>query len=297
MIFRREEPEDGEPLSSILHGKLLELSLPAYYETVSSSRIREYVDKDMDISMLVDPVAQSYIYEYGLYLRSPQFKEVLKPQERYYRRYSAATMPSELRYHAVGRESPRPWGSTAARTTGFSAGAAATSRDLRSSTRWWGTSRRPASSAATPPADSGAGTRYSAKGEDSAETCRQVVNELLARSLTDECTYALCRLKKPRPALTEALSQLGFVGIRGQEGLYYVDMRDPLVLIQDIFLSISRPHRDDPAVRQAVAESRPKLRSALTSLFPGSLVLTFDAETLNQALLHKVQQHNKNTRF
>src|SRR5699024_10184320 len=131
------------------------------------------------------------------------------------------------------------------------------------------------------------------EGEDSAETCRQVVNELLARSLTDECTYALCRLKKPRPALTEALSQLGFVGIRGQEGLYYVDMRDPLVLIQDIFLSIKPPHRDDPAVRQAVAESRPKLRSALTGLFPGSLVLTFDAETLNQALLHKVQQHNK----
>ena len=83
------------------------------------------------------------------------------------------------------------------------------------------------------------------------------------------------------------------MGIRGQEGLYYVDMRDPLVLIQDIFLSIKPPHRDDPAVRQAVAESRPKLRSALTGLFHGSLVLTFDAETLNQALLHKVQQHNK----
>ena len=292
VIFRREEPEDGEPLSSILHGKLLELSLPAYYETVSSSRIREYVDKDMDISMLVDPVAQSYIYEYGLYLRSPQFKEVLKPQERYYRRYSAATMPSELRYHAVGRE-PKAVGLYSRqddRLLGWSCGHIAGSSELyevvgdieaASFVRRHTSGRILVLDA------------VQCEGEDSAETCREVVNELLARSLTDECTYALCRLKKPRPALTEALSQLGFVGIRGQEGLYYVDMRDPLVLIQDIFLSIKPPHRDDPAVRQAVAESRPKLRSALTGLFPGSLVLTFDAETLNQALLHKVQQHNK----
>src|SRR5699024_10153058 len=267
-------------------------SLPAYYETVSSSRIREYVDKDMDISMLVDPVAQSYIYEYGLYLRSPQFKEVLKPQERYYRRYSAATMPSELRYHAVGRE-PKAVGLYSRqddRLLGWSCGNIAGSSELYVVVGDIEAAifvRRHTSGRIL------VLDAVQCEGEDSAETCREVVNELLARSLTDECTYALCRLQKPRPALTEALSQLGFVGIRGQEGLYYVDMRDPLVLIQDIFLAIKPPHRDDPAVRQAVAESRPKLRSALTSLFPGSLVLTFDAETLNQALLHKVQQHNK----
>ena len=47
--------------------------------------------------------AQSYIYENGLYLRSPQFKQVLKPQELYYLQYSAASFPAELRYCVRGR--------------------------------------------------------------------------------------------------------------------------------------------------------------------------------------------------
>ena len=99
--------------------------------------------------------------------------------------------------------------------------------------------------------------------------------------------------RRTGPPLLEALEQLGFAPIPHSTGLYYVDMRDPMVLIQDMYLSLKPPHRDDPEVRRVVEESRPKLRRALTGLFPGALVLTFDAETLNQALLNKVQQHNK----
>lgn len=88
VIFCRDESESAQnglrPISEIIRGKLTLLSLPAYYETVSSTRIREYVDKNMDISMLVDPMVQSYIYENGLYLRAPQFKNILAPQELYF---------------------------------------------------------------------------------------------------------------------------------------------------------------------------------------------------------------------
>ena len=88
VIFCRDESEytqkDLRPISEIIRGKLTLLALPAYYETVSSTRIREYVDKNMDISMLVDPMVQSFIYENGLYLRAPQFKNVLAPQELYF---------------------------------------------------------------------------------------------------------------------------------------------------------------------------------------------------------------------
>ena len=267
VIFYREEMEkEGmEPLETIIRGKLTLLSLPSYYENVSSTRIREYVDQNLDISMLVDPVVQSYIYELGLYLRSPQYKQILTPMELYYSRYTAATMPADLRYYARGRE-PAAVGlytRNEDRLLGWACG-----RILVLDQVW-------------------------CEGGDDMETCRRLVNELLARSLNDNNTYGLCRLTKPRPALLEALEQLGFAPIPRQEGLYYVDMRDPMILIQDVYLSIKPPHRDDPVVKEVVEACRPKLRRSLAELFPGCLVLTFDAEMLNQSLLSKVQAHNR----
>ena len=127
---------------------------------------------------------------------------------------------------------------------------------------------------------------------DDVETCRCLVNELLARSLTNDNTYGLCRLTGECPALLEALGQMGFAPIPKQKGLYYVDMRDPMILVQDVYLSIKPPHRDDPEVKRVVEARRPVLRQALADLFPGCLVLTFDAEMLNQSLMTKVQKHN-----
>ena len=56
VIFRRAvDRTTGEKLARILRGKWKLVSLPAWCETVSSTQIREYVDKNMDISMLIDP--------------------------------------------------------------------------------------------------------------------------------------------------------------------------------------------------------------------------------------------------
>lgn len=67
-------------------------------------------------------------------------------------------------------------------------------------------------------------------------------------------------------------------------------MRSPVILLQDLLLTIKEPHRDSDAVKGVVAEIRPRLRTALTNLFPGKLVLCFDSELLNQALMERVQQ-------
>ena len=61
-------------MEEILRGRVVSLSLPAYYESASSTQIRDYIDKDMDIGMLVDPIVQDFIYARGLYLRMPQYK-------------------------------------------------------------------------------------------------------------------------------------------------------------------------------------------------------------------------------
>lgn len=293
VIFYREETEKAHdtPLETIIRGKLKLLSLPSYYETVSSTRIREYVDQNLDISMLVDPIAQSYIYENGLYLRSPQYKQVLEPQELYYKQYTAATMPADLRYYARGTKPVAVGLYTRShdRLLGWACGHTASPSELLEVVEDIETASyvRRHTSGRVLVLD-----RVHCEDGDDSETCRRLVNELLARSLTGDNTYGLCRLEEVRPDLMEALEQVGFAPIPRQKGLYYVDMRDPMMLVQDVYLSIKPPHRDDPEVQAVVERCRPALRRSLAQLFPGCLVLTFDAEMLNQALMTKVQEHN-----
>ena len=54
----------------------------AYIFMVSkANELLEYVDQNMDISMLVDPMVQSYIFENNLYLRAQQYKAPLQARE------------------------------------------------------------------------------------------------------------------------------------------------------------------------------------------------------------------------
>ena len=60
---------------------MLELTLPPQLEEISSTRIREAVDANRDISNLIDPTVQEFIYRRGLYLREPQDKPVLRTED------------------------------------------------------------------------------------------------------------------------------------------------------------------------------------------------------------------------
>ena len=126
-----------------------------------------------------------------------------------------------------------------------------------------------------------------AEGEDA---LRMLLNELLARSLEQGHTYALCRCGEDQTELQSALRQLGFT--QAADGIYYVDMRNPVMLLQDAMLCIKPPHRDAPAVREAVLQTRPRLRMALSAMFPGKLLLCFDTEMLNQAIAQRIERMN-----
>ena len=56
---------------------MTELRLPTHLEDISSTRIRENIDLNRDISNLIDAVAQNYIYDNSLYLREPQYKSIV----------------------------------------------------------------------------------------------------------------------------------------------------------------------------------------------------------------------------
>lgn len=289
IIVRRPaaEEEGLPPVSSLLRGKVIEFFLPEQLENISSSRIREYIDKNLDVSALVDPIVQAYIYEYGLYLRSPMLKRVLTPQEYAFGTPSVQDAPPELfeflhrtpRPSAVAlyrRGENRPIAWAYGHTTGI-ADLYGELHDVEACS----SVRRCTS-----------GKLLVVDGVHAAgEQTRALLNELLVRSLSSDHTYALCRCTDD-PALLDALTQLGFIPVENTLGLYYVDMRAPMVLIQDVLLCIKNPHHDAPEVTEAIRAARPRLRRALGGLYPGKLLLCFDAELLNQSLMFKVQQHN-----
>ena len=290
IIFAREE-SGSVPLELVnqrIRGEKKILSLPAFYETVSSTRIREYVDKNMDISMLVDPMVQNFIYERGLYLRAPQFKQVMKQQELTVR--FAPSIPAEL----TGGQTEAGYSAALRlrsdnRLCGWVCG-----RTVRASDLWTALGdlqtaefvRRHTSGRIL------LVERVHLSGEQAPEHVRLLLTELLVRTLEDDHTYALYLRQPGDDRVVGVLPQLGFCPVPGRSDVYYVDMRAPIVLVQDVMLRFKEPLRSDPAVGQAVEKTRPRLRLALAALFPGKLIASFDAELLNQGLVERVQHCN-----
>ncbi|HWQ07442.1 MAG TPA: hypothetical protein VN453_09450 [Feifaniaceae bacterium] len=265
--------DDPRKATDILKGKIVSLSLPAYYESASSTQIRDYIDKDMDIGMLVDPVVQDFIYARGLYLRMPQYKREItalasggcevRESGTYYDaafRDGAGVVRARIRAKSVGV------------TDLYDAldglrGAAEIVRKLASGR-----------------------ILLIEQTEGGGEELRALLCDLLARSLVREHTYALYRCREE--AETDFAAQAGFLPVRGQSDLLYADMRSPLVLIEDALQRIKEPFASDEAVAAAVMSTRPSLRRAIANLFPGKLLLCFDMEAINAGLIEKVRACN-----
>ena len=296
VIFCRGDNSDpaAQKFDDIIRGKLQILSLPSFYDTVSSTRIREYVDRGLDISMLVDPVVQSFIYENGLYIREPESKNEISQQELCFRTHSSASDALPMELNELLNTYPAPIAALLQTRTGapigWSVGHTVSVRDLYDilgSIEAANYIRQHVSGRLL-----SVDTVHSCTQELDSERCRVLLNELLARALESEYTYAICRCAPENEVLLNALLQLGFVAAEDCADMYYVDMRAPVVLLQDMMLTIKQPLHDDPTVTNAVMQTRPRLRAALTQMFPGKLLLCFNSELLNQALIERVQKLN-----
>ena len=103
--------------------------------------------------------------------------------------------------------------------------------------------------------------------------------ELQNHHMTDEA--------RVRAALLRIHRETG-IPLAATNDVHYIKKQD--AYDQDVLLCIKKPHHDEPQVRAAVESARPRLRRALCALYPGRLVLSFDAELLNQSLMYRVQK-------
>ncbi len=255
-----------------LLGQVIELTLPTYFEDVSSSRIRESIDKNLEISMFVDPLVEAYIYGHGLYIRAPLYKE------------NAKTLSLAVRH--TGRKGVyRVRAGDGTEISAHSIHAASLLSELGSA-RLTDYVRERASGRIL--MLDGAHWR-----ENGAETAALLLAELLTRSLSDDHTYALYVERNGDDPLPAILSGAGFLPAGdGEPRAWLVDMRAPLVLLLDVFEGVKAPFVDDPAVIAAVLAARRRLRAALCALHPGTLLLAFDTGRTNHLLTEMVRREN-----
>ena len=309
VIFRRTEP-GAEPADyRCITGHVVELTLPPQLEEISSTRIREAVDANRDVSNLIDPMAQEFIYRQGLYLREPQDKPVLRTEDL---TFISCSGPEERTDALLQRIFPASAAAMCRRlmdsgdelmllcdgVSGEVLGAA--SYRCLDSQHLFARLNDPTLSGIV---RQNAGGRtlllsglFVPKGPRQLDFGQLLLTEVLTTALSREYTYALyCPLEGAVSGYGRQLMQLqGFVPIQHRDGydVLGVDMHCPIVLSRNVDTAIKAPLSTAPQVVVAVAAAHRRLQAALTRLQPGSLVLSLSAGVIYHRLLQRITQRN-----
>jgi len=311
VIFRRGREKAAD--TSCIRGKVVEFKLPAYLEDISSTRIREAIDANRDISNLIDPMAQEYIYRHSLYLREPENKPVLQAEEYFFHHHKALsdTDCEELRTGLLSR-----WGEAGAflKAVQKNGDTALTLRHEKTDDilglvtyRYLSSDRlydRLGDTRLSSFVRERAGGKiiaisglYVPKGPAQAELSQYLLTEALASALREEYTFAFYSpYSAAVPAYVRSVLTLqGFVAgpaIPGCKELLAVDMRRPIVLSRNMDTVIKAPFSENPRIAAALMRAHQKLQLTLTTLYPGNLVLSISATLLHRRLVRRITEMN-----
>ncbi len=290
IIFSRpDQPRLPSKESLHLSGDVMELRLPPELEDISSTRIRENVDQNRDISHFIDPIIQDFIYSNGLYLRDSQEKPLLTPSDI---AFDWLAPPYGGMEHPALAEAARAGDELLVLRRGDKRAGFVTWRYLGATELF----------AALGDAALSDRVRLRAAGRSllitgvyaDGDDAQLLVSEVLARALQEDCVYALCY---PRggatPELEELLLRQGFAHREGALPLFEVDMRAPTVLIRNLETTIQEPLSRDARVLAAIENGHKRMQTALAGLYPGSLLLTLSSGVIHQRLLERITAFNR----
>ena len=249
-------------------------------------------------------MVQDYIFREGLYLREPQYKQILRAS---YLDFSFVTGPdarlwAELRdsvsntpepdprdevcvlRDSSGRQ-PRVLGYLTLRTVN-SGGLYAALGDERLAnfvrTRTAGRIRLL----------TGLYTVQDTGG--SYDIGQLLLTEALSQSMAEDCGYAVWWSADCPPDVLDLLERQGFVraDLECRQQLLLVDMRAPVTLIQNIATTLKEPFSSHRRVLSAVNAAHTRLQRAIRDLYPGTLVLSLNAEVIYHRLVRKITALN-----
>lgn len=318
IIFKRfsDERKDGSRSAKIypVTGDVINLHLEEYYEDISSTRIRENIDSNRDISNLIDPVAQNYIFESSLYMREPAYKHVLQARDIMLEEFnkSDSTILKDLGEELIGygydeaalrdyldRKDVKMVAIRDGNLSGRVVAAAAVSRldsidflnafkdqDIAAYIRGKATG-----------AIAVIGGLFFSRNSSITNLGQTILVEMLSELLSRDYTYVVynpCHHAGLDENTVKAVKKQGFVNIAPEGGtpIYAVDMRSPVIIFKNVDTMIKDPLNKSEAVLKAVEQAHDRLLKVLRSIYPGELILSYNSGIMHHKLINLIARLN-----
>lgn len=322
VVFRRESSVEGEEKGDDLSeayknisGQVVELTLPVHLEDISSTRIRENIDYNRDISNLIDPIAQNYIYNNSLYLREPQYKGIMQTKLLLFEplAHRGSGMIKDLEEEIRGRGHnfyrlrdylDRPEVRTAAVRDGGMEDqvcALTAAREITTSDLY--EEFRDAELAAYLREKATGriliiGGIYFAHDTQIRNIIQLITTETLSQALQEDMTYAIYHPVVGEDRNEEIISVLERQGFREivlkgrQTGIYEVDMKSPVTVFQNMDTVLKEPFNKSERILETMDQAHRRLQKALTDMYPGNLVLSFNSGVMHHKIINMVTEIN-----
>lgn len=304
-------------INHMIHGDIIILSLTSRFKEISSTQIRSNIDENKDISSLVDPMAQQYIYDNGFYQRESQDKSIIKPllidteiisKSNIERIKFLCNYFSEIEglLPLIQSTFNKPFGrillirnTNTGSILGFSIFHRITSTNIYNEIN---------------DVDVVSYIRQNRVGrlvlidgfkvlgfDKNFDIEQLLITETLAFCVANDFEYAvyndivnnLFEYSNDTSNIYEALTMYGFIKIPGtNRPVFATDMSNPCVINQDIENLIKEPFRSSTLVKQVILNTRKKLLKAVVNLYPGKLLLSFDINFMNQTIIKNICKEN-----
>lgn len=321
IIFARRNDSGTTQVNETFHsavekieGNIVILSLQPQFEDISSTQIRNYIDDNRDISNLVDPLAQKYIYKNGLYKREPQYKtliqtaslkiEIIEEYDEDIIHTLSALIDSDNEH--IKKEFKRLWTKPNCRFLII--------RDLEQNGKILGFSifhwirsytlfnELKNHVVCEYIRENTVGRIILVDGifltDKTKESIPQIIlTETLAFCIARDYDYAIYKncIEGYTDDIYETLQLHGFHicsnGDNFANPVYVVNMDRPCVISMDLEAFIKEPFLSTN-VNKVVAKCRKNLLKVLTQLYPGHLILAFNRKMINEIVTRKVCMEN-----
>ena len=316
-IYSHTEKTRLENNVKSLSGEVVRLVLPPQFEQISSTQIRNYIDENRDISDLIDPLAQKYIYERGLYQREPQFKEMVTTKSVVIEIVHEITPEIREELLAVYKDEGSPNLENFDYLLEKRKPRAIILRSIRNKKQiiafsifhWL------RSSSIYEAFEKENVAEYLLKNSvgrllvidalkvhknySFSDPEQMILTETLAFCLSKDYSYSVVNTIDGMP-LSEKFEELlilhGYIMVHENDQhkkMFAVEMTSPCTLNLDARTIIKEPLRNNENVSLAISKARKRLQLAIADLYPGQLVLSFDRTMLYENLIKKITEKNK----